>query len=140
MNDESLTATYQTLIDTNDVAVRGRCIGRLVKHIKALRSRVEELERLCADHEEVHADKRRLVREIDVIMNGDGAAKQASLCDLVHQIEALTKDAKRYRWLREGDYTFDVERQLRDGRGWLRTEDELDSAIDAAAQGEKGCS
>ncbi|QBQ72153.1 hypothetical protein HWC14_gp04 [Serratia phage Parlo] len=31
-------------------------------------------------------DKRRLVRELDVLLNGDGAAKQASLCDLVAQV------------------------------------------------------
>lgn len=37
-----------------------------------------------ADYEAVLADKRRLAREIDVAMHGEeGAAKQASLCDLV---------------------------------------------------------
>ena len=41
-------------------------------------------------YEEAHADKQRLVREIDVILNGEeGAAKQASLCDLVGQIQTL---------------------------------------------------
>lgn len=34
-------------------------------------------------------DKRRLVRELDVALNGEaGAAKQASLCDLVAQVRA----------------------------------------------------
>ncbi|MBG7009594.1 hypothetical protein I5G20_30120, partial [Pseudomonas aeruginosa] len=34
------------------------------------------------DYEEVLADHRRLVRELDVLLNGEeGAAKQASLCD-----------------------------------------------------------
>ncbi len=42
-----------------------------------------------ADYEEAFRDHRRLVREIDVIMNGDKAAKQASLCDLVGQIKEL---------------------------------------------------
>jgi len=38
--------------------------------------------------EEVIFDKRRLTREIDVILNGvAGAAKQASLCDLMGQIK-----------------------------------------------------
>lgn len=42
------------------------------------------------DYEAAFADHRRLVREIDVIMNGeDGAAKQASLCDLVPEIQGL---------------------------------------------------
>lgn len=46
-------------------------------------------ETLCsaADYEEVLADHRRLVRELDVLLNGEhGAAKQASLCDIVAQV------------------------------------------------------
>jgi hypothetical protein len=39
-----------------------------------------------ADYEEVLADKRRLTRELDEALNGpQGAAKQASLCDLIPQ-------------------------------------------------------
>ncbi len=42
------------------------------------------------DYKEAFEDHKRLVREIDVILNGEeGAAKQASLCDLVGQIEKL---------------------------------------------------
>lgn len=42
------------------------------------------------DYEDVLADHRRLVRELDVIVNGvDGAAQQASLCDLVGQIKGI---------------------------------------------------
>lgn len=48
---------------------------------------IAELERTVKDHEEVHADKRQLVREMDVIMNGEeGAARQASLGDIVAQL------------------------------------------------------
>lgn len=44
-----------------------------------------------ADYEEVLADHRRLVRELDVLLNGEaGAAKQASLCDIVGQIQRET--------------------------------------------------
>ncbi|KVT92659.1 hypothetical protein WK60_13795 [Burkholderia ubonensis] len=40
-----------------------------------------------ADYEEVLADHRRLVRELDVLLNGEeGAALQASLCDIVAQV------------------------------------------------------
>ena len=43
-----------------------------------------------ADYEEVLEDHKRLVREIDEIINGkEGMAKQASLCDLIPQIEKL---------------------------------------------------
>ncbi|MGB3818087.1 hypothetical protein [Achromobacter pulmonis] len=47
-------------------------------------------ERLLApleDYERVLADHRRLVRELDVLLNGDGAAAQASLCDIVAQVK-----------------------------------------------------
>jgi hypothetical protein len=40
-----------------------------------------------ADYEEVLADHRRLARELDVLLNGEeGAAKQASLADIVAQV------------------------------------------------------
>lgn len=39
------------------------------------------------DYEDVLTDNRRLVRELDVALNGDGAAKQASLCDIVAQVK-----------------------------------------------------
>jgi len=39
------------------------------------------------DLQEVIDDYRRLTRELDVALNGDGAAKQASLCDIVAQVK-----------------------------------------------------
>lgn len=39
--------------------------------------------------EEVLEDHDRLVRELDVIINGDGAAPQAKLCDIVAQIRTV---------------------------------------------------
>lgn len=48
-----------------------------------------------ADYEEVLADKRRLVRELDVLMNGKQAAKQASLCDIVGQFPSWKAKALR---------------------------------------------
>lgn len=43
----------------------------------------------CAlDYERALADHRRLVRELDVLLNGEeGAADQASLCDIVAQVQ-----------------------------------------------------
>lgn len=46
----------------------------------------ERYSRVIEDYERVLADHRRLVRELDVLLNGDGAAKQASLCDIVGQV------------------------------------------------------
>ena len=45
---------------------------------------------------EVLQDHDKLVREIDVIINGDRAARQASLCDLVGQIEELVGYREKY--------------------------------------------
>jgi len=43
-----------------------------------------------ADYEAVLAGHRALVRELDVLLNGEeGAAKQASLCDIVSQLSTL---------------------------------------------------
>ena len=50
--------------------------------------------RKVAGYEEVLADHRRLVRELDVEMNGEeGAAKQASLCDLIGEHKRKVAEA-----------------------------------------------
>lgn len=54
---------------------------------------------MIQDYEDVNADKRRLVREIDVILCGKDAAIQASLCDLIPTIRDMKKkldDSKDY--------------------------------------------
>lgn len=53
-------------------------------------------EQAVADYEEVLADKRRLTRELDVLLNGAGAARQASLCDLVGQVQQEGIRSKLY--------------------------------------------
>ena len=53
-------------------------------------------------YKECQKDKRRLVREIDVLINGEaGAAKQASLCDLVPQITQLVQERDTLRQERD---------------------------------------
>jgi hypothetical protein len=53
---------------------------------------------ISADYEEVLADHKRLVREIDEIISGEnGMAKQASLCDLVGPIKKLAAERDEYR-------------------------------------------
>lgn len=48
---------------------------------------------LLSQDAEIIADHRRLVRELDVILNGDGAAEQASLCDIVAQLRKQKESA-----------------------------------------------
>jgi hypothetical protein len=53
------------------------------EYVKGLHKQIAELEECAKDH-------KRLVREIDVLLNGeDGAAKQASLCDIVAQVTTM---------------------------------------------------
>lgn len=53
-----------------------------------------------ADYEEVLADKRRLTRELDIAMHGeDGAAVQASLCDLIEPAKKMRAEIERLRRL-----------------------------------------
>lgn len=42
----------------------------------------------ACDLEDVLKDQRENIRKIDVLLNGDGAAEQASACDIVSQLEA----------------------------------------------------
>jgi len=47
----------------------------------------------ASDYEEVLADHRKLVRDLDVLLNGESiAAKQASLCDLVAQVAQIVRE------------------------------------------------
>ena len=51
-----------------------------------------------ADYEEVLADNRRLTRELDVALHGEsGAARQASLCDLIGPARELRVENERLR-------------------------------------------
>lgn len=66
----------------------GEGIADGVDRIAALLTRYGAAQPATSDYEEVLADHRRLVRELDVLLNGEeGAAKQASLCDIVAQVQ-----------------------------------------------------
>lgn len=62
-----------------------REVAHLLAQTTASTIRAEQAK--IADYEESMAGHRRLVRELDMLLNGkDGAAPQASLCDLVAQV------------------------------------------------------
>lgn len=95
-----------------------------------------------ADYEEVLTDHRRLVREIDVIINGeDGAAKQASLCDLVGQIGHLAalqsereRDARDVAALREkiSDAAYEWQQYVSEDSAPINLVEHMERAFDAA--------
>jgi hypothetical protein len=60
------------------------------------------------DYELVLKDHRRLVRELDVIINGDNAAKQASLVDMVVQIRDLWKERQGPGWVKSKENEDDI--------------------------------
>lgn len=67
---------------SNEELEGGILLGVMEKRIATLEQQRDELL-------EVQNDHHRLVRELDVLLNGsDGAAPQASLCDLVAQFKA----------------------------------------------------
>jgi hypothetical protein len=78
----SWKATAKCFLDARDAAL----------------ARAETAERRVAELEEVLADKRRLAREIDIALHGEGgAAKQASLCDLVEPARRLRRERDEAR-------------------------------------------
>lgn len=53
---------------------------------------LQKSKRLNEDYKECFDDVKRLTKDIDVIMYGDDAAEQASLCDLIHPIKELAAE------------------------------------------------
>ena len=74
----------------------GLAPGWVILSMEVVSSDIKSLQSTsAADYEEVLAGHRRLVRELDVLLNGEaGAARQASLVDIVAQI-AGERDAMR---------------------------------------------
>jgi hypothetical protein len=72
------------MTDLQEMAERGR--GKNTGCSTATKEQEDTLIS-AAPYEEVLASHRRLVRELDVLLNGEeGAAQQASLCDIVSQV------------------------------------------------------
>lgn len=64
-----------------------------ISNLEGAADLIERLSRENADHDAVHASHRKLVRKLDVALNGEaGAAPQASLCDVVAQLERLSRE------------------------------------------------
>lgn len=68
-------------------------MGGLIAGIHALgkdrlRDLVLQIWQMSEGYEQVEIDNRRLVRELDVLINGENAAQQASLCDIVAQVRS----------------------------------------------------
>jgi len=62
----------------------------------------------AADYDEVLTDHRRLVRELDMLLNGENAAQQASLCDIVAQV----RSEKERPAPDVDEYAYDLSRQI----------------------------
>lgn len=90
---EAENAALRELVDVLEPKSDDEAIERAMAPatIKTLQRQLTEAHQKLSDMQEVLDDKKRLVRDIDVIMNGEkGAAKQASLCDLIPQIKQLS--------------------------------------------------
>lgn len=80
--------------DHSIMLITGR-LSELLEDVDDLRTHSAAQAETIKALEESLADKRRLAREIDVAMHGEeGAAKQASLCDLVNPARMLRERAE----------------------------------------------
>ena len=77
---DALRSYRQADADGVMVLVSRQACGEAANEIKRLRG-------LVSDYESMQEQHREHVRRLDVALNGDGAAKQASLIDLVSQFE-----------------------------------------------------
>lgn len=84
-----MTDVLDKLLDLHKQATTERSHYYVASIVKTAALEIIALRQLVSDHEDVHKDHKRLVRELDVLLNGeDGAAKQASLCDIVGQLKS----------------------------------------------------
>lgn len=73
-------------------------ISWLLSQIDSKDKKISELNELAERHESIADDRKRIVRNLDVIIHGEeGAAKQAVLIDLITPIKNL-KDKERIAW------------------------------------------
>jgi len=69
--------------------------------LQPLHDRIKELEKEVVDYKEVLADKRRLTKEIDVLINKDNSAENPSLCDVFKSIKLLVNELDRLKLYNE---------------------------------------
>lgn len=74
---------------TGSISHIGPC--EYVEDVNALLARIEKLEKVIEDYKEVDTDHKKLVRELDVALNGKDAAPQGSLCDIVAQVKQVAR-------------------------------------------------
>ncbi len=60
----------------------------LADKLRAAAAELERLEELERANRDVHNSHSLMVRRLDTALNGEGAARQASLCDIVQQMES----------------------------------------------------
>lgn len=107
-----------------DISTNLLCPGLQAENDR-LRQEIEEWQQKCQslaagsvlDEQEIESlkevleDKRRLTRELDIALNGEeGAAEQASLCDLIEPARRMRQEITRLKGLvREMAFTMGTE-------------------------------
>jgi hypothetical protein len=89
MNNQTDRMLIEACSDLDDIMRALGIIGAydLTTVLNEIKKLHQTAPSIVSTYEEVLADHRRLVRELDVALNGqEGAAKQASLCDIVRQV------------------------------------------------------
>jgi hypothetical protein len=73
----------------------------LVQKAELAAAITDAVKSLRHDYEEVLSSYRDLVHELDELLNGAGAAKQASLCDIVSQVRSENIRSKYFSYAKE---------------------------------------
>ncbi len=107
---------YKQFIIDDEAKLLNEAILLIRKYTKP-----EPRDEVIAAHEEAYKDHQRLVRKIDIIMNGDNAAQQASLCDLIGQIEDREKVIARLREALQWYADMDMKDAMRDSGEYARS-------------------
>lgn len=85
-NDRELFERIREIMDFFGTPCRGMA-DQIVEVVRApLLARIAELESQVATYKEVSVNRAWQVRELDILLNGSVAAKQASLCDIISQV------------------------------------------------------
>lgn len=91
-----MATSSETEADADFIANAKQDIPYLLDRVAALTADNARLVAEKESLEEVLADKRRLTRELDVAINGEsGAAKQASLIDVIGQVKLILASSTR---------------------------------------------
>lgn len=124
LRTDSSGVAYPHMIETLDGGQDGNYVSR-----KDFDTAMDTIERQAG---EIATLREQLQRAYDA-HNADVQSDAIRISQLEADLAAARLNERRYLWLRNGDYTSEVEDKLHESDGYLLMGKELDAAIDLAA-------